>query len=129
MQRSEQECRRILTVMRRLAGIVILLVLIGASGPVMACVTGVAMSHEESACCVAMHRQCGEMTAMKCCRMVAHRDLQQLATPAASLPVQWLVVAQVVAAVPVPSRVALGGPVMDHAPPGLTVARSTVLRI
>ena len=47
--------------MRRLASFVAILLMLTAAAPVMACLTNVVMSHEESACCRAMHGQCGHM--------------------------------------------------------------------
>lgn len=120
---------RILATMRRLAGIVVLLVLLGASGPVMACVTGQTMSREESACCKAMNRQCGEMARMGCCRMVVRHDLQQLATQTASLPLHWVVALRVAPVVPASLTFEIGVPMASHSPPGLLAAQSTVLRI
>ncbi|WP_188759478.1 hypothetical protein [Edaphobacter acidisoli] len=115
--------------MRRLAGIVALLVLLGATGPIMACVTGQAMSQQESACCRAMHHQCGEMASMGCCRKVVRHDLQQLATATAALPIHWFVALRVASGVPTPVTVTVSEAPMSHSPPGLLAAQSTVLRI
>ena len=60
--------------MRRLTGIVAILLLLTAAAPVMACLTNVVMSHEESACCQAMHGQCGHMEKMGCCRPEVRAD-------------------------------------------------------
>lgn len=120
---------RILAVMRRLAGIVVLLLLVGASGPVMACVTSQKMSREESACCRAMQHQCGEMARMGCCRMVVRHDLEQMATQTVSLPVQWVVALHVAPVAPALLTFAVSVPMASHSPPGLLAAQSTVLRI
>jgi hypothetical protein len=60
--------------MRRFASIAAILLLFTAAAPVMACLTGVVMSHEESACCHAMHGQCGHMEKMDCCQTEVRTD-------------------------------------------------------
>ena len=60
--------------MRRLSSIAAILLLLTAAAPVMACLTSVAMSHEESACCRAMHGQCGHMEKMGCCQTEVRTD-------------------------------------------------------
>jgi hypothetical protein len=52
--------------MRSLVSIVAILLLLTAAARVLACATAVAMSHEESACCRATHRRCGEMAKQGC---------------------------------------------------------------
>jgi hypothetical protein len=118
--------------MRRLASIVAILLLLAVSAPLMACVAGSAMSPEESACCRAMHNQCGEMVKMGCCRTeVRTDDTPQIATTAPATDVQWVCVAQVTPLVS-PSQTiafALLQQPAEHSPPGLLTAKITVLRI
>jgi hypothetical protein len=118
--------------MKRFAGIVALLLLLITAAPVLACMTGSTMSHEESACCRAMHGNCGQMAKMGCCRTELRTDEHpQIATTAPSIEfhpvaIDW----------PMPKFIAvqtapsffLDSPA-EHSPPGLLVARITVLRI
>jgi len=118
-------------VMRRLLSFVAVLLLLASAAPVMACVTTLAMSHEESACCRSMRGQCGEMAKMGCCRTVVRNDSPQAATESASLAVQWIVLTQIDSFT---MPVTLDNPtrqtsLAEHSPPGLLIARTTVLRI
>ena len=118
--------------MRRFASIVAILLLLTAAAPVMACLTSVVMSHEESACCLAMHGQCGHMEKMGCCRTEVRTDeTPQIAAPSPATDVHWVCVALLPA---------LSNPVHfvistlwltpdEHSPPGLLTAKTTVLRI
>jgi len=117
--------------MRRLISLVSVLLLLASAAPVMACVTNLAMSHEESACCRSMHGQCGEMAKQGCCQTVVHNDSPQLATELAAPAVHWTVVAEMHS---LPPPVMLDNPsrqlfLAEHSPPGLLIARTTVLRI
>jgi hypothetical protein len=117
--------------MRRLISFVAVLLLLASAAPVMACVTGLAMSHTESACCRAMHGQCGEMAKQGCCQTVVHNDSPRFATEVATLAVHWTVVTQVASLI---SPVTLDNParqmfLAEHSPPGLLIAQTTVLRI
>lgn len=117
--------------MRRLISFVAVLLLLASAAPVMACVTNLAMSQTESACCRSMHGQCGEMAKMGCCRTVVHNDSPQVATETATLAVHWAVLAL---ANTLPTPVTLDNParqisLAEHSPPGLLIARTTVLRI
>jgi hypothetical protein len=117
--------------MRRLASIVAILLLLAAAAPVMACVTSVAMSREESACCRAMHGQCGQMEKMGCCRTEVRTDeTPQIAAGSPATDVQWICVAHV-STLPTPLHlVVFVWRVPDeHSPPGLLTAQTTVLRI
>jgi hypothetical protein len=68
--------------MRRLVSIVAILLLLASAAPVMACLTNVVMSHEESACCRAMNGQCGHMEKMGCCQTEIRADeTPQIAAP------------------------------------------------
>jgi len=119
-------------VMRRLLSFVAVLLLLASAAPVMACVTTLAMSHEESACCRSMHGQCGEMAKMGCCRTVVHNDSPQVATETATLAVQWVVLTTQIdsrTTPVVPDSPARQASLTDHSPPGLLIARTTVLRI
>ncbi len=117
--------------MRRLISLVAVLLLLASAAPVMACVTNLAMSHEESACCRSMHGQCGEMAKQGCCQTVVHNDGPQFATEVATLAVHWTVLTLVTN---LTRPVALDNParqmfLAEHSPPGLLIARTTVLRI
>jgi hypothetical protein len=118
-------------VMRRLLSLVAVLLLLASAAPVMACVTDLAMSPTESACCRSMHGQCGEMVKQGCCQTVLPNNSPQLAVESATVAVHWTVIAQagrfmqpVTLNIPVP-QVFLS----EHSPPGLLVAQTTVLRI
>jgi hypothetical protein len=120
------------TVMRRFASIVAILLLLTTAAPVMACVTNVVMSHEESACCHAMNGQCGHMEKMGCCRTEVRTDeTPQIAATSRAIDVQWVCVAHMPAlSTPVhfvASAVWLTPD--EHSPPGLLTAKTTVLRI
>lgn len=117
--------------MRRLISLVAVLLLLASAAPVMACVTNLAMSHEESACCRSMHGQCGEMAKQGCCQTVVHNDSPQLATEFASPAVHWTVLT-LIHSLPMP--VTLDDPTRqtlsaEHSPPGLLIAQTAVLRI
>jgi hypothetical protein len=118
--------------MRRLASIVAILLLLTAAAPVMACLTSVVMSHEESACCLVMHGQCGHMEKMGCCQTEVRTDeTPQIAATSPATDVQWICVAHL-PALPAPVHLVASTvwlmPV-EHSPPGLLTARTTVLRI
>jgi hypothetical protein len=118
--------------MRRLASIVALLFLFYTAAPVLACMTGSAMSNEESACCRAMHGKCGEMAKTGCCRTEVRTDEHpQIATTSPSIDLHWTVIDWLTPAFvglqAVPSSL-LDAP-DEHSPPGLLTAKITVLRI
>ena len=117
--------------MRRLISLVAVLLLLASAAPVMACVTNLAMSHEESACCRSMHGQCGEMAKQGCCQTVVHNDAPQFVTESATLAVHWTVLTLVTS---LTRPVTLDNPARqmffaEHSPPGLLIAQTTVLRI
>jgi hypothetical protein len=118
--------------MRRLTGIVAILLLLTAAAPVMACLTSAAMSHEESACCRAMHGQCGHMERMDCCRTKVRTDENpQIAAVFPVTDVQWVCFAKM-SSLPVPDRFVastIWHAPEEHSPPGLLIAQTTVLRI
>jgi hypothetical protein len=118
--------------MRRLVSIVAILLLLASAAPVMACLTNVVMSHEESACCRAMHGQCGHMQKMGCCQTEVRTDeTPQLSATSPAIDVQWICVGHP----PVLSIQSLSAASIvwrlpnDHSPPGLLTAKTTVLRI
>src|SRR5437016_14080750 len=79
--------------MRRLASIVAILLLLASGAPVMACLTNVVMSHEESACCRAMHGQCGHMQKMGCCQTEVRTDeTPQIGATSPTIHIQWIYV-------------------------------------
>ena len=118
--------------MRRSAGILAILLLLTTAAPVMACLTGVLMTHEESACCRAMHGQCGHMEKMSCCRTEVRTDQAPLiAATSPATDLHWVCVAHLSSlATPVHfvSTSVWRAP-DEHSPPGLIAAKTTVLRI
>jgi len=117
--------------MRRLLSIVAILILLASAAPVMACVTDLAMSHTESACCRSMHGECGQMAKQGCCQTVVHNASPQVATESVTLAVYWTVFAQTDRLIrPLmlddPTRQTF---LTQHFPPGLLIAQTTVLRI
>lgn len=117
--------------MRRLISLVAVLLLLASAAPVMACVTNLAMSHEESACCRSMHGKCGEMVKQGCCQKVVHDSSPQVATEAITLAIHWVVFPQVAS---VTGTVTLDNPTRqtfqtEHSPPGLLIAKTAVLQI
>jgi hypothetical protein len=118
--------------MRRIASVVAIFLLLAAAAPVMACVTSVVMSREESACCRAMHGQCGKMPKMGCCRTeVRTEETPQIASASPAIDVQWVCVAHLPSlATPAHSVASTTWRAPDeHSPPGLLAAKTTVLRI
>jgi hypothetical protein len=118
--------------MRRLATILAIFILLLTAAPLMACMTDSAMNQKESACCLAMHGKCDGMDKMGCCRTEVRSDEHpQLAAAAPMIDlhlavVDWLepFAAEVQ---DVPASVLW---IADaHSPPGLVIARITVLRI
>jgi hypothetical protein len=118
--------------MRRLVGTLALLILISASGPLLACMTGSAMTQQESACCRSMHGDCGAMAAMGCCRTELRTESHpQLATPSPCAHVHLAVVTRLAPSVDLMHGVSSSSHQVpeEHAPPGLLLAKTTVLRI
>jgi hypothetical protein len=118
--------------MRRMASIIALLFLISAATPLLACMTGRAMTQQESACCRSMHGDCGAMAAMGCCRTELRTDGHpQLATTPPPTRINWAVVTwlppslNAVQSLPSAQRHAAE----EHSPPGLLLAKTTILRI
>jgi hypothetical protein len=117
---------------RRVISFVAILLLLVTAAPVLACVTDSAMTHEERTCCRSMHGDCGEMVKTGCCQTQFHADLHpQVATSSPHLQLALLVVRSMESLF-TPARM-LGLPVShfpdEHSPPGLLIARTTVLRI
>jgi hypothetical protein len=90
------------------------------------------MSQEESACCRAMHGKCGGMEKMGCCQTEVRTDEHpQLASSAPTIDLHLAVVGWLrpfafeVQNVP-PSILRIAD---AHSPPGLVIARITVLQI
>src|ERR1700738_1034886 len=116
--------------MRRIASIVAILLLLTTAAPVMACVTNMVMSHEESACCRAMHGQCGHMEKMSCCRTEVRTDeTPQIAATSPAIDVQWICVAHTpVLTAPLHFAASTVWRMPDeHSPPGLLTTKTTVL--
>ena len=117
---------------RRLATFVVMLLLMTGAAPVLACVTGAAMSKTQTACCREMHGQCGEMAKTGCCGVELKSDVQpQLMTAAVSMDVRWVWLGA--AWVPMKTGMVVSGSGLkapdQHSPPGLVVARISKLRI
>ena len=118
--------------MRRFASIVAILLLLTAAAPVMACLTNVVMSHEESACCRAMHGRCGDMEKMGCCRTEVRTDeTSQSAATSPAINVHWVCVGYLPTVLAPIHVMAATFRLMpdEHSPPGLLAAKTTVLRI
>jgi hypothetical protein len=90
------------------------------------------MTREERACCRSMHGDCGEMAKTGCCRTEFQADVRpQLATSAPDLQLAFLLVGwltSVFTPLPAVDLAVLHFP-DEHSPPGLLIARMTVLRI
>jgi hypothetical protein len=118
--------------MRRFASIVSILLLLTTAAPVMACLTNVVMSHAESACCQAMHGQCGYMAKVGCCRTEVRADeTPQIAAAFPATDVQWVCVAHLTT-LPTPVHFVASAAwhvPAEYPPPGLLTAKTTVLRI
>lgn len=120
------------TSMRRLAGIFAIFILLLTAAPLLACMTDRVMSQEESACCRAMHGKCDGMEKMGCCRIEVRTDEHpQLAASAPMIDLHLAAVDWLEPFVPgvqnLPSSIP--GIADAHSPPGLIIARITVLRI
>ncbi len=118
--------------MRRLATFVALLLLLSAAAPMLACVTDYAMTPQESACCRAMHGDCGNMAKMGCCvKKIATDEHPELATSAPAIHLCWVVLAFFAPlAVSEPELLFVSANVPpQHSPPGLVIVRTTNLRI
>ena len=90
------------------------------------------MSPDESACCRAMHHQCGEMAKTGCCRVEVKSDVQpQLASSSPTVHFQLTAFDPLwVAAVFDPKPAVYVSMLPDeHSPPGLIVVRISNLRI
>ena len=118
--------------MRRVTSILAIFILLLTAAPLLACMTDSVMSQKESACCRAMHGKCYGMEKMGCCRTEVRSDEHpQLAASAPMIDLQFAVVdwlepfaAEVQ---DVPSSIL---DIVDaHSPPGLVIARTTVLRV
>jgi hypothetical protein len=98
----------------------------------MVCMTDSVMSQRESACCVAMHGKCDGMEKMGCCRTEVRSDEHpQLAASAPMVDLQLAVVDWLE---PLGSEVkSVSSSALEiadaYSPPGLVIARITVLRI
>jgi hypothetical protein len=118
--------------MRRLASILAIFILLLTAAPLLACMTDSAMSQEESACCRAMHNKCDGMEKMGCCQTELRTDEHpQVAATSPTIDLHLAVVDWlkpfVNEARNVPSSIL---DIADaYSPPGLVIARTTVLRI
>lgn len=117
---------------RRLLHLVAVLLLLITAAPVLACVTDASMTHEERACCRAMHGDCGEMAKTGCCRTEFRADVHpQLAASAPHLQLAFFVVAWLAPQFDPVLTVDLSPYRLpnEHPPPGLLIAKTTVLQI
>ena len=118
--------------MRRLASILAIFVLLLIAAPLLACMTDRVMNQEESACCHIMHGKCSGMEKMGCCRKEIRTDEHpQLAASAPMIDLHlvvtdWLELFVAEGRNVSPSVLGIGD---AHSPPGLVIARTTVLRI
>ncbi len=118
--------------MRRLAGILAILILLLTASPMLACMADGVKTQEESACCRSMHGKCAGMEKMGCCRTEVRSDEQpQRAVSAPLLDLHLAVVHSLEPRI-VPTQGVL--PTLPwfaaaHSPPGLIIARIAVLRI
>ena len=117
---------------RRLTSIVATTLLLFGLFPILACMTGSALSQHENACCQTMHGDCGEMAKTGCCRTEVRTDeLPQVATQSPSVAIHWTLVSWLPENLATPQ--ALPSPLLDiprdDSPPGLLVAKTSVLRI
>ncbi|ADV80876.1 hypothetical protein [Terriglobus saanensis] len=118
--------------MRRLATIFAIFILLSTAAPLLACMTDSTMSQKESACCRAMPGRCDGMEEMRCCRaQVLTDEHPQLAVSAPMIDLHLAVVAWLEPFVSEVRNVPLSvlGIADAHSPPGLVIARITVLRI
>ena len=118
--------------MRRFATFVALFLLIVTAAPMLACVTGEAMTPQESACCREMHGNCGDMVKMGCCNKKIATDAHpQLKTTNPPIVMNFTFVDFVTTftrSIEPPSLSLLKAP-EEHPPPGLLIVRNTNLRI
>jgi len=117
---------------RRIATLVAVLLLLSGAAPVLACVTGGAMSHNDSACCRSMHNQCGEMAKTGCCRTEIKSDQQpKLAStgPVFNPQPTTYELVPVDEAFGMRTQIIVSRIPNEHSPPGLIVARIANLRI
>jgi hypothetical protein len=117
---------------RRLTSTIAVFVMILMMLPVLACSATSNMSRTDRDCCEQMHGKCGDMARQGCCQVEVHTDLTQLPSQMTVAPV--LPVALVAIIYPrMIEQPAMHGSRSrvpdDHSPPGLLIARSTVLRI
>jgi hypothetical protein len=117
--------------MRRLAGILATFILLLTAAPLLACMTYSVMSEEENPCCRAMHGKCDGMENMGCCRTEVQTDEHpQLAASAPTIDLHFAMVGWLEPFVPgVQNAPSVLGIDDAHSPPGLVIARITVLRI
>jgi hypothetical protein len=117
---------------RRLTSIVAILLLLITAAPVLACATDASMTHEERACCRSMQGDCGEMAKTGCCRTEFHADVHpQLAASTPDLHLAFFLVTWLAPTINQISTVDLSPHRFpnEHSPPGLLIARMTVLQI
>jgi len=118
--------------MRRLGSVVAVFLLVVFAAPLLACVVGSPMTHEESACCRAMHGHCGDLAMTACCPSNTHtHQHDQLVTLAPIIHVDssiagWLDSALGAARSTPPALLRMPD---DHSPPGLLTAETVLLRI
>ena len=118
--------------MRRLASFVAILILLLTAAPLLACMTGKTMNQEESACCRAMHGNCGDMVKMGCCKTEIKADQSpQIASAGPATIVHFAVITWLAPLLPsvLTAPSSLFRSPDEHSPPGLLTAQISVLRI
>ena len=137
---GEQDGRRLmrigqgvrLGVMRRLISLVAVALLLSVASPVFACMTELAMTPAERACCKRMHGNCNEMPGHQCCQLHLHGDLSQAPVARTNAPLIVFSPAEAPAAFyPEVRRGAelLAARESERPPPLLTHLSTIVLRI
>lgn len=118
--------------MRRLLSSVAILLLLLTAAPALACVTDASMTHEERACCRAMHGDCGHMAKMGCCRTEVRADVHpQLAASGPHLQLAFFLIAWLAPKFDPVFTVDLSPYRLpnEHPPPGMLIAETAVLQI
>ena len=118
--------------MRRFATFVALFLLIVTAAPMLACMTGEAMTPQESTCCREMHGNCGDMAKMGCCNKRiatdAHPQWKTTTPPIVINLTSFDFMALFTRTFEPPSLNLLKAP-DEHPPPGLVIVKITNLRI
>lgn len=118
--------------MRKLSGIVAVLVMLVMMMPILACASTPKMTRMEQDCCQQMHGKCGEMAKQGCCQIEVKNDLSPLPSHVVTAPVLPVVAIAFLYPLLIELPASAGHPWQlpnQHSPPGLLIASTTVLRI